>query len=64
MLRTICKNEALTDVPMFTIHDSIMTTPDNVELVRGIMITELTNEIGFSPMLSTNYYGANEFNNF
>lgn len=63
MIRTICENEALTDVPMFTIHDSIMTTQENVELVKDIMITELTDVIGFTPMLSTKYYGANEFDN-
>jgi len=62
MLRNICKNEALVDVPMFTIHDSIMTTPDNVELVTNIMITTLTNEIGFNPSISTKYNNANEFN--
>ena len=45
MLRSICKNEALRNVPMFTIHDSIMTTPDNVELVTNTMVNILTDEI-------------------
>jgi len=62
ILRSICKNEALIDVPIFTVHDSIMTTPDNVELVTNTMISILTNEIKFSPMLSTKYHVFNEFN--
>jgi len=38
-------------IPVFTIHDSIVTTQENVNFVKRIMIEELTRAIGVSPKL-------------
>ena len=55
MLHTVCRrlftyHEA---VPVFTIHDSIMTTEENVPLVRRI-ISEEFDRIGLRPTLKEN----------
>lgn len=41
-----------TNIPMFTIHDAILTTPEFVELVNEIMVSVITNEIGIVPKIS------------
>lgn len=38
-------------VPLFTIHDSIITTTDNISFVQEITKEELTNVFGFTPAL-------------
>lgn len=37
------------DVPIFTIHDSIATTKENVKYVEGIMMEEIQNLTGLTP---------------
>jgi hypothetical protein len=39
-------------IPLFTIHDSILTTPNNVEYVKSIIEEECEKYIGIAPMLS------------
>ncbi len=53
ILNVICKEIAETnkDIPMFTIHDSIMTIPEHVDTVYNIMMNILTEAIGFTPTL-------------
>jgi len=38
--------------PIFTVHDSIMTTPEHADLVKNIMLEELTRCVGFTPSLA------------
>lgn len=48
ILHKCCKRvweEGHSNTPIFTIHDSIVTTVDNVNLVKNIMLEELTNTI-------------------
>jgi len=40
-------------IPIFTLHDCIITTEDNLELVYDYMSKTLTQELGFTPKLST-----------
>ena len=54
VLHSCCKRiweEYNQEIPVFTIHDSICTTPQYVEVVRGIMSDEFENAIGLSPHL-------------
>ncbi len=44
-------------IPVFTIHDSIVTTVENVEFVERIMREELTYRIGVPPTLSVENWG-------
>lgn len=44
-------SEELPSAPIFTIHDSIATTEDNVDKVRSIMSEELFKAIGHRPVL-------------
>ena len=39
-------------IPLFSIHDSILTTPNNVEYVKSIIEEECEKYIGIAPMLS------------
>ncbi len=43
-------------IPIFTIHDSITTTNDNLEYVKKIMKEELTLHIGIRPNLKVEYW--------
>lgn len=45
-------NEHPNQIPVFTIHDSIMTTAENVTYVREVMQTEFLQSIGVGPTLS------------
>ena len=38
------------DMPIFTIHDSVMTTKANADIVKGIMVEEFAN-YGVEPKL-------------
>jgi len=53
ILHTICKKiyQINHDIPLFTLHDSIITTEENVELIKNVMEEVLTNVIGFPPQL-------------
>lgn len=44
-------SKAAPEVPIFTIHDSILTTEGNEQIVAEIMEVELTKLIGFKPSL-------------
>lgn len=50
MIHRVCRRLLLEhpNVPVITIHDSIMTTPGNVELVRGVMAEEF-GRVGLHP---------------
>ena len=43
-------------IPLYTIHDSIVTTIGNEDFVRDIMQKLLNGEIGFEPTLSIEYW--------
>jgi hypothetical protein len=53
VLRVITKRIARENpcIPLFTIHDSIVTTTGNEKYVQGIVIQELEKAIGFAPQL-------------
>lgn len=54
VLHRCCKriwDEYNQEIPIFTIHDSICTTPQYVEVVRSIMSDEFENAIGLRPHL-------------
>lgn len=54
LLRTVCKNNSLLNVPIFTIHDSILTTQNNIDIIKEVLIQESVNKIGFEPTLTIN----------
>ena len=53
ILRTVCKeiNSLDSTIPMFTIHDSILTSSKHIETVKSKLIDILTLEIGFEPVI-------------
>ena len=58
ILNRICKRiwrEGNQQIPIFTIHDSIVTTVGNEKFVAKIMDEELTECIGISPPLEVEY---------
>ena len=50
----ICRRigKELPEAPIFTIHDSIATTKENVDAIQQIMLEECTKAIGFAPKLT------------
>ena len=52
ILRTICKDNRIADIPLFTIHDAILTTSNNINTVNNLMNEILTNTILFNPTIS------------
>lgn len=63
ILHRCCKRiweESNHQVPVFTIHDSIATTTEHVEWVKGIMQEELTNAIGVSPSLTVEHWNLSK----
>jgi hypothetical protein len=44
------------DLPIYTIHDSIVTTTGNEMYIKGIMEEELAKTIGFPPKLSISHW--------
>jgi len=46
-------------LPIFTIHDSIVTTEGNEDYVKSVMEQELMNAIGFEPTINIERYSAN-----
>lgn len=55
ILHVICKriHRERPHLPLFTIHDSIVTTEENQSYVRKVMKEELTRHIGLPPTLKT-----------
>ena len=45
------------DIPIYTIHDSIVTTEENMEFVQQVMEKVITALVGFKPSLATEYWG-------
>lgn len=52
-LNKCCKiiSENRPDIPLFTLHDSIITTEENIEYVESIILQVLTESIGVKPKL-------------
>lgn len=57
MLNVVAKRmqKEFPKVPIFTVHDSIMTTAEHQELVARVMREELTKCVGYAPTLSTEF---------
>jgi hypothetical protein len=53
IIDTCCKliGSMKPDVPLFTIHDSIVTTKEHLELVKGIILEEFEKLIGETPKI-------------
>ena len=53
LLYTVCPQiaEENPDIPLFTIHDSIVTTEEHAEYVKDRMIEIIQETIGFTPMI-------------
>ena len=53
ILLKICKRVSVErpDLPIFTLHDSIVTTEGNEGYVSDVMMEVLSNEIGIPPIL-------------
>jgi len=65
ILHRCCKRiweEGEHKIPVFTIHDSIVTTVDNLEFVKRIMEEELTRNIGLAPSLSIETWDVSNLN--
>jgi len=58
VLKTICKRIAdeYPEVPLYPIHDSILTTKENVHIVKSMMEKELSNFVKVKAGLSTEEY--------
>ncbi len=58
MLKVIAKRISIErpDLPIFTIHDSIVTTVGNEDYVHNVMKEELTKHIGCPPTLDIQYW--------
>lgn len=62
ILHRVCKRiwyEGNQKIPVFTVHDSIITTAQNREFVRDIMQQELLTTIGLSPTIEIEHLGLN-----
>lgn len=63
ILHRCCKriwDERNHQVPVFTIHDSIATTLENVEYVKSVMEEELRKAIGITPTLSVERWNVSQ----
>jgi hypothetical protein len=58
VLRTICKRifDEKPDIPIFTIHDSILSTPENIEYIKRIMNEEFYKKMTILPELKIEDY--------
>jgi hypothetical protein len=56
VLDIVCKEIALRypEIPLYTIHDSIITTKGNEAIVKDIMANKIQEWTGYRPMLETN----------
>lgn len=55
-------DERAHQIPIFTIHDSIVTTAENAEYVGTVMIQELTDCIGVQPTLALEEWKTDNLN--
>jgi hypothetical protein len=55
ILNVVCKrvSKELSKAPIFTIHDSILTTPEYIDDVRHIMVIELGKYVGLKPIIQS-----------
>ncbi|GAB3542495.1 hypothetical protein GCM10027443_43430 [Pontibacter brevis] len=53
LLHEVCKEiyELDRNIPLFTVHDSIITTTDHAETVKGILLATYQNLLGAAPQL-------------
>lgn len=53
ILNQTCKiiSEKNSEIPLYTLHDSIITTEENVEFVQNEMISVLSQNLGISPSI-------------
>lgn len=63
MLNVVCKtiSRRKPGVPIYTIHDSIVTTVNNVGYVREVMIQELLRMVGIRPRLDVEHWSPEAF---
>lgn len=69
IISTICKRIAKEkpELPIFTIHDSIITTAGNEAYIKQVMEDELTLAVGFTPLLRIEHWSPDnlvEHNNY
>lgn len=66
ILEVICKriSKEYPKAPLFTIHDSIATTEQYIEIVKSIMIEELENAVGYKPTLSLEEWNPDVLKDF
>jgi len=57
MIDVVCRRIAneKPDLPVFTIHDSLVTTVGNEEYIRYVMEEEILRMVGFKPSLKIEY---------
>lgn len=60
ILDEACKfiSEANPEIPIFTLHDAIITTEDHIEFVEMVMKEVLTKAIGLNPTIQREYWSA------
>ena len=46
-------SKKLNRAPIYTIHDSIMTTQEHIDMVRDIMVSELEKYVGLKPIIKS-----------
>lgn len=58
LLKIVCKRiaEERPDLPIFTIHDSIVTTSGNEDYVKQVILEELGEKVGLAPNLDMQYW--------
>jgi hypothetical protein len=50
------------DIPLFTVHDSIVTPIEHADYVEKIMRRELTNWVGLEPQFTRSFWGSDPAN--
>lgn len=60
ILGKICKiiSDYNPKIPLFTLHDAIITTEQHIELVESVMKEVLADEIGLDPQIKREYWSA------
>ena len=58
VLEVVCKHlhKSLKSIPLFTIHDSIVTTKEHVDVVESMIKDVLTDSVSFPPKLAIEYW--------
>lgn len=59
MIRGVCKtvNKRYPDIPLFTIHDCIVTTAEHVSTVKATLLSVIKEIIGYSPTVKGTAWG-------